>query len=172
MRATLSYTVLRLGLFVVVFLLLYLAGARSLLLLAGSILISGVISYFALTRAAVSDVGRDQQAARRLPGPSRRGHQGRRSGLSRLPPSPISQPPLVSIAMILPVACSRLITDVSSTSTASAGSSYGSDTPVNCLISPALALAYRPLRSRCSHTSTGVATWIEQEVAHLARPSA
>jgi uncharacterized protein DUF4229 len=56
MRATLSYTLLRLGLFVVVFLLLYLAGARSLLLLGGSILISGVISYFALTaqRSAMS----------------------------------------------------------------------------------------------------------------------
>jgi len=48
MRATMSYTVLRLGLFVVVFLLLYLAGAHSWLLLGGSILISGVISYFAL----------------------------------------------------------------------------------------------------------------------------
>lgn len=48
MRATLSYTVLRLGLFVVVFVLLYLAGARSILLLAGAILISGLISYFAL----------------------------------------------------------------------------------------------------------------------------
>jgi len=50
MRATLSYTVLRLGLFVVVFLLLYLAGARSVLLLAGAILISGLISYFLLNR--------------------------------------------------------------------------------------------------------------------------
>lgn len=58
MRATLSYTVLRLGLFVVVFLLLYLAGARNVLLLAGAILISGVISYFALTaqRSAMSGV--------------------------------------------------------------------------------------------------------------------
>jgi Protein of unknown function (DUF4229) len=58
MRATLSYTVLRLGLFVVVFLLLYLAGARNVLLLAGSILISGVISYFALNaqRSAMSGV--------------------------------------------------------------------------------------------------------------------
>ena len=49
MRATLSYTVLRLGLFVVVFLLLAWAGARSLLLLGGAILISGVISYFLLS---------------------------------------------------------------------------------------------------------------------------
>jgi hypothetical protein len=58
MRATLSYTVLRLGLFVVVFLLLYLAGARSVLLLAGSILISGLISFFALNaqRSAMSGI--------------------------------------------------------------------------------------------------------------------
>ena len=56
MRATLSYTALRLGLFVVVFLLLDLAGARSLLLLGGAILISGAISYFVLTgqRSAMS----------------------------------------------------------------------------------------------------------------------
>lgn len=56
MRATLSYTVLRLGLFVVVFLLLYLAGARNVLLLAGAILISGIVSYFALNaqRSAMS----------------------------------------------------------------------------------------------------------------------
>jgi Protein of unknown function (DUF4229) len=49
MRATLSYTALRLGLFVVAFLLLYEAGARSILLLGLSILISGVISYFVLS---------------------------------------------------------------------------------------------------------------------------
>ncbi len=56
MRATLSYTALRLGLFVVAFLLLYLAGARSLLLLAAAILISGVVSYFVLNtqRTAMS----------------------------------------------------------------------------------------------------------------------
>ncbi len=57
-RATLYYTVLRLALFIVVFGLLYLAGARSVLLLGLSILISGVISYFALNsqRAAMSGV--------------------------------------------------------------------------------------------------------------------
>ncbi len=56
MRATLFYTALRLGLFAVVFLLLYLAGAQSILLVGGAILISGVISYFALTaqRTAMS----------------------------------------------------------------------------------------------------------------------
>ncbi|MGI9006481.1 MAG: DUF4229 domain-containing protein [Streptosporangiaceae bacterium] len=50
MRATLFYSVLRLGLFAVAFLVLYMAGARSLLLLGGAILISGVISYFLLNR--------------------------------------------------------------------------------------------------------------------------
>ena len=55
-RATLFYTVLRFGLFIVVFGLLYVAGARSILLLGLSILISGVISYFVLNgqRAAMS----------------------------------------------------------------------------------------------------------------------
>ncbi len=48
MRATLFYTVLRFALFIVAFGLLYLAGARSILLLGGSILISGIVSYFAL----------------------------------------------------------------------------------------------------------------------------
>ncbi len=58
MRATLYYTVLRLTMFIVVFGLLYVAGARSILLLGLAILISGVISYFALNsqRAAMSGV--------------------------------------------------------------------------------------------------------------------
>ena len=56
MRATLFYTVLRFGLFIVVFGLLYIAGVQSFLLLALSILISGVLSYFVLSpqRAAMS----------------------------------------------------------------------------------------------------------------------
>lgn len=56
MRATLFYTTLRFGLFVVVALLLYAAGVRSFLWLAASILISGILSYFLLTpqRAAMS----------------------------------------------------------------------------------------------------------------------
>jgi len=57
MRATMYYTVLRLGLFAVVLLLLYAAGARSLLLLGGAILISGVISYFVLTRQRTAMAG-------------------------------------------------------------------------------------------------------------------
>ena len=49
MRATLYYTVLRFGLFIVAFGVLYAAGVRSILLLGGAILISGVVSYFVLT---------------------------------------------------------------------------------------------------------------------------
>jgi len=57
MRATLFYTVLRFGLFIVAFGVLYLAGARSILLLGGAILISGIASYFVLTpqRTAMSN---------------------------------------------------------------------------------------------------------------------
>lgn len=49
MRATLYYTVLRFGLFIAAFGLLYVAGARSILLFGGAILISGIASYFVLT---------------------------------------------------------------------------------------------------------------------------
>lgn len=57
MRATLFYTVLRLGLFAAVLGGLALAGAHSFLLLALAILISGVLSYFLLVRqrTAMSD---------------------------------------------------------------------------------------------------------------------
>jgi cell division protein FtsW (lipid II flippase) len=56
MRATMFYTILRFGLFIVVFGVLYAAGARSYLLLALSILVSGLLSYFVLSpqRAAMS----------------------------------------------------------------------------------------------------------------------
>jgi hypothetical protein len=56
MRAALFYTVLRFGLFIVVFGLLWVAGARSVLLLALAILISGLLSYFVLNsqRTAMS----------------------------------------------------------------------------------------------------------------------
>ncbi len=50
MRAALTYTLLRLVLFAAVFAGLYLAGARSLLLLALAVLISGLLSYIALAR--------------------------------------------------------------------------------------------------------------------------
>lgn len=57
MRATLFYTVLRFGLFIVVFGLLLLAGARGFLLLALAIAISGVISYFALNSQRTAMAG-------------------------------------------------------------------------------------------------------------------
>ncbi len=56
-----------------------------------------------------------------------------------------------------------VMAEVSSTRSASRGSSYGSDTPVKPLISPARALAYRPLRSRAAHTSTGVETYTSRK---------
>ena len=57
MRATLFYNSLRLLIFVVVFALLYVAGARTLALWGLAILISGVISLFLLApqRAAMAD---------------------------------------------------------------------------------------------------------------------
>ena len=56
MRATIFYTLLRFALFIAVFGLLWLAGARSVLLLALAILISGILSYFLLNnqRTAMS----------------------------------------------------------------------------------------------------------------------
>ena len=42
---------------------------------------------------------------------------------------------------------------VSITRSGFAGTSYGESIPVKSLISPALALAYSPFRSRRSHTS-------------------
>jgi uncharacterized membrane protein YjjB (DUF3815 family) len=50
MRPALYYSVLRLGLFAVAFLLLFVAGARSWLLLALAALVSAVVSYFVLSR--------------------------------------------------------------------------------------------------------------------------
>jgi hypothetical protein len=58
MRATLFYSVLRLGLFALAFVLLSWAGLRGLVLLGLAALVSGVISYFVLTpqRAAMSGI--------------------------------------------------------------------------------------------------------------------
>jgi hypothetical protein len=47
---------------------------------------------------------------------------------------------------------------VSSTRSGLDGSSYGSSTPVNPLISPRNAFSYRPLTSRRAHSSSEVAT--------------
>ena len=50
MRATLAYTTARILLFVVSVVLLYLAGARSVLLLALALVVSGIASYVLLSR--------------------------------------------------------------------------------------------------------------------------
>jgi len=50
MRATLAYTTARILLFVVSVIVLYLVGARSVLLLALALLVSGIASYVLLSR--------------------------------------------------------------------------------------------------------------------------
>jgi hypothetical protein len=50
MRATLAYTTARILLFVVSVILLYLVGARSVLLLALALVVSGIASYVLLSR--------------------------------------------------------------------------------------------------------------------------
>ncbi|HZC40667.1 MAG TPA: DUF4229 domain-containing protein [Streptosporangiaceae bacterium] len=50
MRATVAYTTARILLFVAAALLLYLAGARGLLLLGLALLVSGIASYVVLSR--------------------------------------------------------------------------------------------------------------------------
>jgi Mn2+/Fe2+ NRAMP family transporter len=50
MRPAFAYTLARLGLFLAALLLLYLIGARGLLLLALALLVSGIISFVVLSR--------------------------------------------------------------------------------------------------------------------------
>jgi hypothetical protein len=50
MRSTIAYTTARILLFVAVTALLYVAGARGILLLGAALLISGVVSYVLLSR--------------------------------------------------------------------------------------------------------------------------
>ncbi len=50
MRATLAYTCARIGLLVISLILLYLAGARGLLLLALAFVVSGILSFVLLAR--------------------------------------------------------------------------------------------------------------------------
>ena len=50
MRPALAYSLARLGLFFAVLLLLYLVGARGLLLVALALLVSGIISFVVLSR--------------------------------------------------------------------------------------------------------------------------
>ena len=57
MRATMSYTVLRLAIFAALLGLLYLAGARGILLVGGAAIASLAISYFALARQRAAMAG-------------------------------------------------------------------------------------------------------------------
>jgi len=50
MRPVLAYSLARLGLFLAALLLLYLVGARGLLLVALALLVSGIISFVVLSR--------------------------------------------------------------------------------------------------------------------------
>ena len=50
MRATLAYTTLRLGIFIVALVVLYLVGAREILLIGGAAVISAILSYVVLSR--------------------------------------------------------------------------------------------------------------------------
>ena len=50
MRSTIAYTTARILLFVVATVLLYLVGARGILLLAAAVLVSGIVSYVVLSR--------------------------------------------------------------------------------------------------------------------------
>jgi Mn2+/Fe2+ NRAMP family transporter len=57
MRATVAYTAARIGLFAVALGLIYLAGARGLLLFALALLVSGAASYVILSRMRDSMAG-------------------------------------------------------------------------------------------------------------------
>ncbi|MGH3273445.1 MAG: DUF4229 domain-containing protein [Streptosporangiaceae bacterium] len=57
MRATLSYSALRLGLFAVALIVLYLAGARGIVLLVIAAVLSAVISYLAFGRWREAMIG-------------------------------------------------------------------------------------------------------------------
>jgi hypothetical protein len=69
MRATLSYTVLRLAIFLAAILVLYLVGARGILLLGIAALVSAIASYVLLIRQREAMAG---HISRRFSGVSRR----------------------------------------------------------------------------------------------------
>src|SRR5678809_123074 len=61
--------------------------------------------------------------------------------------------------MIFATLCSSLSRSLSTSTSGLAGASYGSSTPVKCLISPASAFLYRPFTSRSLSTSMGHCTY-------------
>jgi hypothetical protein len=94
MRNAMFYTVSRLLLFIVVLLLLDLAGARGLLLVALALLISGLLSYVLLSRQrnsmASSLSGRLAARTRRTPGFRERLNEGTRAEDTDDEPAPVS----------------------------------------------------------------------------------
>ena len=89
MRATLAYTSARIVLLVVSVVLLYLAGARGLLLLALAFVVSGIASFVLLSRqrdvmsgALLSRLKNGRSRAAGLPGQARGRRPRRRRGLS------------------------------------------------------------------------------------------
>jgi|GEM_PF-306211 len=98
MRTALFYTVSRLLLFIVVLLLLDLAGARGLLLIALALLISGLLSYVLLSRQrnsmASSLSGRLGARTRRTQSFRERLNEGTRAEDTDDEPTPASRPPI------------------------------------------------------------------------------
>jgi Zn-dependent protease with chaperone function len=76
MRATMSYTVLRLAIFAALLGLFYLAGARNVLLVGLAAVVSLVISYFALSRQREAMAG---SISRRISNARERLDEGARS---------------------------------------------------------------------------------------------
>ena len=83
MRATLAYTTARILLFVVAVILLYLVGARSLLLLALALVVSGIASFVLLSRQrdrmSGALIGRLRNGRQRAPGFRARIEEGARA---------------------------------------------------------------------------------------------
>ena len=133
MRATLAYTLLRLLIFLAAALVLALFGVHGITLIVIALLISAIVSLPLLSRYRDQHVRIDVRPDGHLQLQTRRGHEsrGRRLAAARCAGWSASQPPDVSIPNTACTASCRLMTDVSITSSASTGSSYGSDTPVN-----------------------------------------
>ena len=163
MRTTLAYTSARILLLVVAMILLYLAGARGILLVALALVVSGIASFVLLSRqrdvmsGALTARLRNRRARTtsfRGPGWTKarasedddrgpRPRVPRKMGARQLiffffffppppPPPPASQPPPVSSRSTVATASCAVSSEVSITRSASSGSSYGSETPVNC----------------------------------------
>jgi uncharacterized protein (DUF58 family) len=83
MRATLAYTTARILLFVVAVILLYLAGARGVLLLALALVVSGIASFVLLSRQrdvmSGALIGRLRNGRQRAPGFRARLEEGARA---------------------------------------------------------------------------------------------